>query len=192
MRVRHRYPLEAAPRPHGRDSLVIEVSEAVPEEVAGRRLDQQRSLADADRRIATNPGQSRLEVANLDPVAFAVKLGQSGPALALGWNVLALVIADRAVHRRTVTWRLLHATRAADIRIHSLAPTIQSPDHGDGARDRAGRAAAPRHRIRDAAAAIEPAVRAVRGHHPDQTRGHAGRPIVPDPRRLPQDRRAFS
>src|SRR5260370_27905884 len=102
MRVRHRDTLEAAPRPHGRDSLVIEVSEAVPEEVAGRRLDQQRSLADADRRIATNPGQSRLEVAHLDLVAFAAKLRQSGPALALGWHVLALGTPDPPVHRPPV------------------------------------------------------------------------------------------
>src|ERR1700736_1752854 len=51
MRVRHRDAMEAAPCADGGDALVIDESDAVPEEVAVGRLDEQRALADTDWRI---------------------------------------------------------------------------------------------------------------------------------------------
>src|SRR5207237_10226080 len=75
VRVRHRDAVEAAPCADGRDALVVGESEAIPEEVAGGRLDEQRALSDADGRISTDPGEPRLEVTRLDAVAFAAKPG---------------------------------------------------------------------------------------------------------------------
>src|SRR5947207_5749892 len=111
--------------------------------VAGGRLDEQRALADAHRWIGADPGEPRLEVTHLDAVAFAAEPGQGNPALPTGWDVLALVVADRAVRRRLLAFGLLYTARAADVGVHRL--TIQSPDHGDGTRDRRGRAAARGH-----------------------------------------------
>src|SRR5207245_4251554 len=120
VRVRHRDAVDAAPRADGGNALVIDESEAVPEEVAGRRPDEQRALADADRRIGANPGQTRLEFTQLDAVAFAAERGQRNPALPTGRNILPLVVADRAMWRRDLAFRLLHAARAADVRLHRL------------------------------------------------------------------------
>src|ERR1700674_330301 len=97
MRVRHRDAVQAAPRPDGGNALVIDEAEAVPKEVATRRLDEQCALADADGGIGAHPGETRLEFAHLDAVAFAAEPGQRHPALPTRWNVLPLVGADRAV-----------------------------------------------------------------------------------------------
>src|SRR5712691_11881429 len=64
MRVRHGDAVEAAPRADCRDAAVIDESEAVPEDVAGGRLDEQPALADTDRGIGADPGETRLEVAH--------------------------------------------------------------------------------------------------------------------------------
>src|SRR5438874_8116015 len=182
VRVRHRDAVEAAARADGRDALVVDEAEAVPQEVASGRLDEQRTLPDADGWIGTESAEPRLEVAHLDAVAFPAEPGQGDPALPTGWDVLPLVIADRAMRRRLFAFRLLDAACPADVGVHRL--TIQSPDHGDGARDRRSRAAARGHCLDDAAAAVDPAVRAIRSHHPDQARGHAGGTLVQDSRRL--------
>src|SRR5207248_4541033 len=152
------------------------------QEVASGRPDEQRTLPDADGWIGTESAEPRLEVAHLDAVAFAAEPGQGDPALPTGWDVLPLVGADCAVRRRLLAFGLLHSAGAADVGVHRL--TIQSPDHGDGARDRRGRAAARGHCLDDAAAAVDPAVRAIWSDHPDQARGHAGRALIQDPRRL--------
>src|ERR1700738_4684085 len=58
MRVRHRDAVQAAPRVDGGDALVIDEAEAVPQEVAARRLDEQRALADTDRRSRAHTGET--------------------------------------------------------------------------------------------------------------------------------------
>ena len=85
-----------------------------PRQSHSRSLHEQGALADADRRIGADPGQARLEVAYLDPVSFATKLGQSRPALASRWHVLPLVVTDRALSRRLNGGRLLDTASATD------------------------------------------------------------------------------
>jgi hypothetical protein len=89
--------MDAAPRADGRDAVVIDESDAVPEEVPGRRPDEERPLSDADRWIGPDPGEAGLELAHLDAVTFAAERGQGDPALPTGWNILPFVVADRAV-----------------------------------------------------------------------------------------------
>src|SRR5207253_4320513 len=114
MRVRHRDAVKASARPHRRDARVIDESEAIPQDVARRSLDEQRPLADADRWIGADPGQARLELAHLDPTALPTELVQRNPALSLGWNILPFVVADGAICRRTIARRLLHPAGPAD------------------------------------------------------------------------------
>ena len=63
----------------------------------------------------------------LDAAAFATEPGEGGPTLPTGWNVLPLVVTDRAMRRWLLAFRLLHAARAADIRLHRANDTIAQP-----------------------------------------------------------------
>ena len=56
VRMRHRDPAKTAAFPHGGNALVIDVSEAVPQQVALRRLHQEGTLANADRGLRPNAG----------------------------------------------------------------------------------------------------------------------------------------
>ena len=59
VRVRDRDRAQAAARlDEGRH--LVEEGEAVPEHVSGRRLDEERTLADAELRLHADPGQPRL------------------------------------------------------------------------------------------------------------------------------------
>src|SRR5713101_5236596 len=94
MWMRHRDPVKSAARPHGRDAHVIDEPKTVPEEVAGWRLHEQGPLTNADLRISADPGQPRLEVADLDPSPLGPQLVKRRPMLTGRWHVLSLIVAD--------------------------------------------------------------------------------------------------
>src|SRR5438874_365252 len=54
--------------------VVVDVSDAVPENVAARRSHEQRALPDAERRGDADSDESGLELALLDPVVHQTKL----------------------------------------------------------------------------------------------------------------------
>src|SRR5260370_4798494 len=100
MRVADCDCIDAAERVHGRDRLVVDVGDHVPDDVPGWRSDQQGALTDRRRRAgadAGDPGAFLLEPA---PVAGAGEFSQAGPLLPVPPDVLALVQADRAVVTR--------------------------------------------------------------------------------------------
>src|SRR5207245_4271792 len=110
------------------NALLVDEPEAIPEEVAGRRLDQESPLSDPNWRIAADAGEAGLEVADFDVAAFRAQLGQRGPPLTLGWDVLALVLADRAGRRGCSRWGLLDAAGPADPGFHGLTlPRLTDP-----------------------------------------------------------------
>jgi hypothetical protein len=53
--MRHRNPAQTAAFSHRSDALVIDEAEAVPQEIAGRRLHQEGALTDADRGFGPDP-----------------------------------------------------------------------------------------------------------------------------------------
>src|SRR4029079_1036731 len=100
VRVRHRNPGEparGAERPHRR---VIDVPDAIPEEVAVRRLHEERPLADPDGRRDADAEEPRLLLAHLDAMPARRELLQRGPRLPAAAHVLALVFADGTGARR--------------------------------------------------------------------------------------------
>src|SRR5205085_12429354 len=95
------------------DRLVVDQGDAVPEEVPGGRLDEERALADRERRVGPDPSQPGLLL--LDAVAMAgPQLLERRPALAVRRHPLALVLADRARVRRLRALGVLEAARRAD------------------------------------------------------------------------------
>jgi hypothetical protein len=90
--------------------LVVEQRDAVPEQVRALPRDEEGALADRERRLRSDPDEPGV-VAN--PVAVVgAELGERRPALALGRDVLARVLADRAPRRGDLAE--LDAARAAD------------------------------------------------------------------------------
>ena len=79
---------------YGPDQLVVDVTGGIPEQVAGRRLHEQRTLADSDRRLDRDSHQARFDLAQRPGVAFGSQLLQGGPPLARRSHVLPFVAAD--------------------------------------------------------------------------------------------------
>ena len=99
------------------DRVVVDETDAVPQHVAGRGLDQVGLLADGKARLRGKSGQTGFD--GLDGVAvLAAELGERGPALALMSDVLALVLADEAARRWLGRRRVLGAAGDADMMIH--------------------------------------------------------------------------
>src|SRR5439155_24586452 len=97
-----------AERGDRRDKLVVDERDAVPEDVAAWGLDEECPLPDREARLAADPGQARLLLADLGAVPGA-ELRERRPALALPAHVLALVVADRATRRRLLALGVLDA-----------------------------------------------------------------------------------
>src|ERR1043166_8242917 len=112
----------AAALDEGRD--VIEQRHAVPENVAARRLDEERALPDPELRLEPDAGQPRLFLADLRPVRSPHVVVRH-PLLALLRHVLPLVAADRARGRRLARRRELRPARLAqERRDQSLPSTV--------------------------------------------------------------------
>src|SRR5438270_45473 len=74
MRMRHRDAAQPTSVPNCGEARIVDKAQAVPEDIAGSRLHQQRPLADSNRWIRADPGQSRFEVADVSTPAFRPKL----------------------------------------------------------------------------------------------------------------------
>ncbi len=99
------------------DRLVVDQGNAVPEDVAGRRLDQVRALADADFRLGQDRRHARFEG---DEAVAMVSLNplQRRPLLPVGVDVLAVVQTDRTAGRRLLGLRILGSTGYTDVLLH--------------------------------------------------------------------------
>jgi hypothetical protein len=74
-------------------------------------------LPDPDRRLRAYPGEAGFDVTHLDAVSFAAELAEGRPALAIGRNILPVVIADRAMRRRDLAAGMLNPASSADVRL---------------------------------------------------------------------------
>src|SRR6266567_3128471 len=110
-----RQPTALAQRLHRR---IVDQADAVPHDVAHGRLRDQRALADRHLWPCRDLKEARLEVLDDVPPTLRHQLLEGGPLLAIPADVLPLVLADRAVLRRRLARRVLHAARAADERWH--------------------------------------------------------------------------
>ena len=99
MRVRDRDRGDPAELLDPRAELVVEERDAVPEDVAAPRRDEERALADREARLAADPEEARPLLADLGAVV-APQLLERRPALAVATDVLPFVLADRAARRR--------------------------------------------------------------------------------------------
>src|SRR5262245_35288617 len=94
------------------DRRIVDHRHAVPQQIASGRPDQQRPLADRERRLRSHAQQVHLG-AHLVVVLLAQAV-KRGPALPGPADVLPLVLADRASIRLVLARRELHATGGAD------------------------------------------------------------------------------
>src|SRR5215469_2839547 len=152
------------------DQFVVEVGDHVPQHVAGRRPDEERTLADRGRRLGADADDSLALVPDLAPVPGGPKLSQTRPALAAPPDVLAIVEADRAVIAGT---GVLNAAGRADrqVGIHDSRlskPTI--PWEGQPRESNSSRTPMMRHRGRCERQrnAIDAIPTAVRRHRRDR------------------------
>ena len=112
VRMRDRNRHETAVPAHER--LVLrEQRQAIPQDVAAGRLDEQRTLADREFGLDPDSGELRLDFADVGAVLRA-DVVQRRPLLSLLRDVLTLVTADRALARRLVRSRVLRAARRAE------------------------------------------------------------------------------
>ncbi len=103
MRVRDDHSLDAAQRVHALGRLVVEVRDAVPEDVAARGANEDGALADGElrrRHDGSEPGVGVVlagEGAEVIPAVPSRAQGREGGEALAGWGgVLAGVIADEA------------------------------------------------------------------------------------------------
>ena len=98
VRVRDRDLGNPAQFLHPRDRRVVDQPDAIPQNVPPRRLDQERALADAELRLGVDrvePGLFLLD----DVLVRRPEVLERRPLLAVGIDVLPLVLADRAMRR---------------------------------------------------------------------------------------------
>ena len=118
------------------DGGLVDERDAIPQDVAVRRANEQRALADGETRLGADADQARLvlaegvEMADREPV-------QGRPRLSARRRELALVLAHAALSRRSSARRILHAARRADEGWHcpllsvaalSIAPERDRPE----------------------------------------------------------------
>jgi hypothetical protein len=104
--------------PHLLDGLIIDEALAVPKNVAGLGLDQQRTLADPELRGRADPSQVPLVRAHLAVKTFSLQGAHRCPPLPMPAHVLALVLADGAAIRRALARLVLNCTGPADEALH--------------------------------------------------------------------------
>src|SRR2546428_131485 len=87
-----------------------------------RVANEERALADAERRLDADPGELQLELADLEAMPLRRELLERRPSLAALPDVLPLVLADGTPGGRPRGRRLLDRARDADVRLHRHAP----------------------------------------------------------------------
>src|SRR6185503_19465294 len=122
VRMRDRDHRDPAFVPDAVDELVIEVRDAVPQDVARAALDEQRALTDGERRRAADPEDPAV-VADFGLVALEEVFPRDPDLAGVVWDVLTLVLADRARGGRLVGRRVLRRARLAQVARH---PAVRS------------------------------------------------------------------
>ena len=105
---------QAARRAHRLERRIVRERRRIPQDVARVRGHQQRPLAHADIGLARDPRQAGLDLANHRAAAVNGELRHRRPALTVGRDPLALVLAQRAVLRRCGGRRVVRAAGGAD------------------------------------------------------------------------------
>ena len=101
------------------DGGVVDQRDAIPQDVAFRRAQEQCALADRELGLRADADEAWLVLA--EPVVMRnSEPFERCPRLPLGRDVLALVFADRALNRWNVTRRILCAAGSADECRHGL------------------------------------------------------------------------
>src|SRR2546425_563184 len=126
VRVRGRYPMQAAQLAHLSHRLLVDVADAVPEKVAGCRLHEQSALADPEPRprVDAPKGLLALDLAQAVPVSARFHLFERCPLLPSPADVLALVVADQATFGRSRTQSVLHSAGLADVTFQPLCRSL--------------------------------------------------------------------
>jgi hypothetical protein len=91
----------------------IDERDAVPQNIAFGRAQDERALADGKFRHRSDPDQAGLVLLIAIEVPARERI-EGGPPLAAGWNELTLVLTDRAGTRRRIRRRKLAAAGLAD------------------------------------------------------------------------------
>ena len=112
-----------------RDRGVIDQRDAIPQDIPLRCAKEQCALADRELWLRADPDEPRLVLAEPVVVRNPEPL-QRCPRLPLGRDVLALVFADGALSRWSVTRRILCAAGTADECRHGL-PRLNVPPEKD-------------------------------------------------------------
>src|SRR5581483_2482293 len=101
---------------------------AVPQHVAVGRLDQQRPLADGELGLGADADDAGLVLAEGIEAGGGEAL-QRGPGLPGERDELALLLADRAIRRRSGARRVLRAAGGADVGWHGPPPLAADRSH---------------------------------------------------------------
>src|SRR2546426_12257587 len=111
--------MQAAQLAHLSHRLPVDVADAVPEKIAGRRLHKQTALADPEPRprVDAPKGLLALDLAQAVPVSARFHLFERCPLLPSPADVLALVAADQATFGRSRTQSVLHSAGLADVAV---------------------------------------------------------------------------
>jgi hypothetical protein len=107
-----------------RNSGLIEQADAIPQDVSGRGLQQERSLADSEAGVGMDGIKPFLFPPDGVRVSFG-QLGNGGPLLAVPSHILTGILADRAFHRWFFRRRELGAAGNAKERCRGLLPILR-------------------------------------------------------------------
>jgi hypothetical protein len=125
--MRNRNGVQSAKPVDQGDRGVIDQRDAIPQDIPLRCAKEQSALADREPGLRANSYEPRLVLAESVVVRNPEPL-EHCPRLALGWNILTLVLADGALNRRSVTRRILCAAGTADECRHGLSRlTLRQP-----------------------------------------------------------------
>ena len=117
MWVRYGDGVDATPLGERGHGLLVDETEAVPEQVAGGGLDQERPLADPEVRLGPQGREPGFLVVQLVAVAPG-HVGHGRPPLATPAHVLSFVLADGTGRRRPVGLGVLDPAGHADVARH--------------------------------------------------------------------------
>ena len=120
--MRNRDGVQSAKPVDQGDRGVIDQRDAIPQDVAFRRAQEQCALADGELRLRADADEAWLVLA--EPVVMRnPEPFQRCPRLPLGRDVLALVFADGALSRWSVTRRILCVPQAVQMNAGMVSPS---------------------------------------------------------------------
>src|SRR2546426_10350604 len=118
--------MQAAQLAHLSHRLPVDVADAVPEKIAGRRLHKQSALADPEPRprVDAPKGLLALDLAQAVPLSAPFHLFERCPLLPSPADALALGVADQATFGRSPTQSGLHSADLAGVTFQPLCRSL--------------------------------------------------------------------